>query len=260
MLYCDALLMACKKVNLVDASAQSLADSEVGMYGYALADAVARFNNDRKLNIGNSRVNVTAWNRDQWLGWYYPIIRDGSQNLDLLTNIGNDSLNYLLVTPGSMDLSELPQRLQAVVSMGGSGGEWRIMAETDYERTSENQRVVCYAMRQNYGILRTRMPGSVTAIFSRPIYYPWEVVDSQGVSALNVHCDIAPSHIPYFVNLVAYELGMNQKVEEWLLRKLDKAIQDQRTQLYSTNMADRVKNNITNRDLVMNAWLARSMR
>jgi len=245
MLYSSALLMACKKINLVDASQPSLSTMEKNLYSYALQDAVSKFNNDRKINIGQERLTVTRWNSDpQGLGFFFKIVRSGTNNSE-------------------NGPQEIPQRLNIAFTPNEKAGFgrdlWTILNEIDFEKTGEAQRVVCYTLYDNYGLLRTRMPSTITFVFDRSILYPQTTApQDNSIDPLEVNVNMPSSHIPYFVNLIAYEIGLNQKVESWLLSKIEKALQEQYQALCSSNVTDRVKQPFTLRDRVRNCVISRA--
>jgi len=272
MLYSELLLLACKKVNLIDNSLMSLSKADKDLYSYAVSDAVSRFNNDRNLNIGQERVLIEFWNSDPLeLGFYYPIVRSGQNNLDIIDPkyFSKDTLNFLAIGKDSR-LQEIPQRLNLVTSPGHNGGYgqdlWTIVNDVDFEKIGDGRRVVCYTLYDNYGLLRTRMPSSVFCVFDRALPYPWSTApsedprinDNSEFDPLDINVNIPSSHVNYFINLIAYELGMNIKIEDFMLRKLEKSLSDQYKALCSNNVTDRAKQPFKMRDIVRNCVISRA--
>jgi hypothetical protein len=282
MLYSDVLLEACKTAGVVDQEVESLTRLEKRQYAGYLRNAVARFNNNPSVSIGTEKLMVRRWMTDD-LGHFARIVRNSDDDLDLFDDGTQGGVNVSKIKWNGIDgrsMQELPQRLISATARVGVPNplQYRIVSEKNFFESNHSERVICYSVQENDAIARVRIPEMMLLLFDRAILYPWETRPGESVALdgygnplpakgdllpgerdpLDVQIMLPISHVPYLVNLAAYELAMGIKAERSLTDQIRNQITGQENDMLRNNVRDRVKLSYTHRDMAFNFWTSRT--
>jgi hypothetical protein len=280
-LYSDILLDAAKSCSLVDDDAQSLTNEETRRYSVYLKNAIAKFNNNPDNAIGTEKVVVAGWMSDEF-GHFARLVREPeSRRFTILANEGEGSISRLSARGNPRaSLAELPQRLQSALMnfRQGTPVPYYIFNEKQFFEANRSERAVCYTVRENEGIIRTTQPATMLLIFDRAIPFHFGIdndIASRGSSSqfeqdtmtegilftlLQKNIDIPLSHVPYLINLAAYELARGIKLDQELCGMLAEQINSQAKDLLRNNISEKVNLSTTNKDYAFNWWNRRAYR
>jgi hypothetical protein len=298
MLISDLVLRAVKKLNLVDATVDSLTIAEKNQYAYACQEAISNFNNDPSISIGTEQVMITEWIADPKLGFFARIVRDDTlnnqhrigepsprQTNDSLARLGEHSPAYSVQeipirivsavgNPGGV-LVNTPSNNQSVnrtglmITDGGSPSgvmKWDIVNEIEFSQSPVNSRVVCMTRRENEALIRIKTPAPMLVVFDRAIYFPYNTtpgeatLNGQTIDPLDVNIDIPTNHLSYLCNLIALEIGQENNLDAGQIKSVSDMLNRQRNSLMQSNVRDRVKVPHTDFDYVYNLMNRRAWR
>jgi hypothetical protein len=274
--FSDILLNAAKSCSLVDDEADTLTNEEVRRYSVYLKNALAKFNNNPDNAIGTEKVVVAGWLSDEF-GWFARLVRDPvSQSLSTEPPAGNDPQAHL---------AALPQRLQSALMNFGQGAPvpYYILNEKQFFEANRSERAVCYTVRESEGIVRITQPAKLLLIFDRAIPFHFGIDDDiasigkplqrpagddyteyieegELFALLGKRIDIPVSHLPYLINLTAYELARGLKIDNDLCSMLADQINTQVKDLARNNISEKVHLSTTDRDYAFNWWNRRAYR
>lgn len=282
--YAEMLLDSAKSCALVDDDADILTNQETKRYSVYLKNAIAKFNNNPDVSIGTEKVIVNNWLSDEY-GLFARIVRDSVsrdirplvQKGDLANGTNNWNISKLKADgQPNVAMAELPQRMQSALTNFRQGVPvpYYIFNEKQFFEVNRSERAVCYATRENEGIIRITRPDSMLFIFDRAIPFHFGIDNDIANDAnrsdasqpdylfnlLRTKIDIPPSHIPYLISLTAYELARGLKIEQEICSMLSEQINSQFKDLIANNISEKIHLSTTNRDYAFNWWNRRAYR